>query len=51
MVGLALVIALSVPHVGLWSLLLRIAVGPVEGVVKRRWKVRRISWAATSARG
>ncbi|WP_405162733.1 TMEM175 family protein [Nocardia sp. NBC_01499] len=42
-VCLALVIALVVPHVGLWSLLLWIAVGPVEGVVKRRWKARRAS--------
>ncbi|MFD6160554.1 TMEM175 family protein [Nocardia sp. NPDC060256] len=42
-VCLALVIALSVPHVGLWSLLLWIAVGPVEGVVKRRWKAHQTS--------
>ncbi|MEV6560264.1 TMEM175 family protein [Nocardia sp. NPDC051756] len=39
-VCLALLIALAVPYVGLWSLLLWIAVGPVEGVVKRQWKAR-----------
>ncbi|MFI6996754.1 TMEM175 family protein [Nocardia sp. NPDC050175] len=42
-VCVALVIALLVPHVGLWSLLLWIAVGPVEGVVNRRWKAHQIS--------
>ncbi|KAA8885384.1 DUF1211 domain-containing protein [Nocardia colli] len=35
-VCLALTIALVVPHVGLWSLLLWIAVGPIESMIKRR---------------
>lgn len=39
-VGLALIIALVVPRIGLWALLLWIAVSPVEGMIRRHWKAR-----------
>jgi hypothetical protein len=40
-VCLALVIALCVPHIGLWSLLLWIVAAPIENAVERWWNRRR----------
>ncbi|MGW4125088.1 TMEM175 family protein [Nocardia sp. NPDC004711] len=41
--GAALVVAVAVPHVGLWSLLLLVATAPLPGVVRRHWGGGRVA--------
>ncbi|MFI1920479.1 TMEM175 family protein [Nocardia sp. NPDC020380] len=37
---LALVIAVALPHVGMWSLLILVVTGPLPGAARRRWGTR-----------